>query len=227
MTDNLDNLFFLFKKLSNKAKETETLIDYENAVSMIDLIKSRYFSSDSIIEQHQTIFVEFTDFLFWACLHIKDGRYLNKFSKYSNYLERYFPDNFEGCFFRLFLAPLQDRDIHSWDVNSLQRAYLKEISVTPIKLERYHFIYTRIYNTAQVFERRFPKVSKKVYEILTNYTYQGELDCLNLSAKERDELLAEIEEIHLISQAKVVSMKGFFLKVFFESAFPSSSYARV
>lgn len=216
MIENLESHYLLFKKLSNKAKESESLIDCRNAVSMIDLIKSRYFSSDSMIKQHQTIFVDFTDFLFWAYINTKDGKYLKEFSKYCNYLELYFPDNFDGCFFGLYLAHFEGRDIHSWDVNSLQKAYLKEISVTPIKLERYHYINTRIYNTAQVFETRFPKISKKLYEILTNYTYQGEFDCLNLSAKKRDELLAEIEEMHLISQAKIVSMKGFF-ESFFES----------
>ena len=160
--DDLKSHYLLFKKLSAKAKETESKVDCGNAVSMIDLIKSRQITNNSMIKQHETMFIEFTEFLCRNYTVTRNKRDLNKFSKYCDYLEIDFPYNFDGCYLRLVLSVFKDGNLSAWEVNPLRKAYLKELEVKPMKLDRYHHIFDRVFVLAPHFDRGFPKVSKKL-----------------------------------------------------------------
>jgi hypothetical protein len=210
MIDDLKSHYLLFNKLSEKAKETDSLVDYGNAVSLIDLIKSRYLTNNSMIKQHQSMFVEFIEFLCLNYTKTRNSSDLNKFSKYCENLTMCCSYNFDGCYFSLISSIFKDGTFSTWDVNPFRKAYLKELELEPIKLGRYHHIFDRVFNLAQTTERGFPKASKKLYELLTNDAYQGEFDLSNLTVNEREEILADIEEKYLISQGKVGMRKGFF-----------------
>lgn len=210
MIDDLKSHYLLFNKLSEKAKETESLVDCGNAVALIDLIKCRYLSNSAMIKQYQSMFVEFLAFLYWNYHKTRNSSDLNKFSEYSEYFTMYCAYNFDGCYFSI-LSKISKNDTFSvWDVKPLQRAYLKELESEPIKLSGYHHIFDRVFTLAQITEGFWPKASKKLYELLTSNTYQGEFDLSNLTVNEREEILSDIEEKYLISQAKVGMMKGFF-----------------
>jgi hypothetical protein len=204
--DDLKSHYILFKKLSEKAKETKSKVDCDNAVSMIDLIKSRYITNNSMIKQHELMFIEFTECLLWNYIVTRTNSDLNKFSKYCDYLEIYFPYNFVGCAYRLQLSLLKDGNNSAWEVNHLRKAYLKQLEVKPLRLNIYKSMSENVFNFAQTYEHLFPKVSRKLYEILANDAYQGEYDCSNLTDNEKEEYLAEIKEMYLISQAKAETM---------------------
>jgi len=204
MTDDLNNYFLLYKKLESKAFETRNPIDFNNAASLIDLIKSQYLTDFKIMKQHRNILEDFTFFQFNYYGVTKETNAEKKFREYCDYLTTIFPDRFEGRYYYLIYCFMSENS-PSWEVKPLRRAFQMELEKKPVILERFYYMYENIYKLAQIVEKNHSKLANSLYSIIVDNIIQEGFDYSNLDNEKKEEILEKINEIYIISKGKLSS----------------------
>jgi len=207
MTNDLNASYRLFQKLKKKAEETALIINYENAISVMDLIKSRYLIKCSLVNQNQYMFEEFTKFIFDCYLSTRDSSIIRKLSKYCDHFTTCCPLNFWGRFFNLFSKYILEES-PMFEVNPLRRAFQTELENRSLEFDRYHQMIKHMFAFAQGWEKNNSKLARKLYEMIAIDARNVQLE--NIKTDKLAELHEEINEMYLISEAKLAARKGLF-----------------